>query len=249
MIGYAEDLAYIHDTGFGNFAVEAAPALLRIFRKHGIAGGLIVDLGCGSGLWAHELLRAGYQVLGVDISPAMIRLARRKAQGARFVTASLFDAALPACAVVTATAEALNYAFDRRNSRRLVRGLFRRVFEALQPGGLFLLDFAEPGQLSGDKPSQSFYENEDWAVLVEAREDHKRHILTREITTFRRSGKNFRRHDETHRLRLYDAIGVAAELERCGFAADIQHAWGTWRLPPAHAAIVARKPRRSAATV
>lgn len=243
MIGYEEDLAYIHDSGFGNFAVEAAPALLRIFRKHGIADGLVVDLGCGSGLWAHELLQAGYQVQGVDISPAMIRLARRKAPAACFVAASLFDAVLPPCAAVTATAEALNYAFDRRNSRRLVAGLFHRVFEALQPGGLFLLDFAEPGQLSGGKPRQSFYESEDWAVLVEAREDRKRHILTREITTFRRSGKNFRRHDETHVLRLYDAAAVAAELERCGFAAAIRRAWGTWRLPSAHAAIVARKPR------
>ena len=241
MIGYEDDLAHIHDTGFGDFAVESAPALLRILRRHGVGSGLVVDLGCGSGIWARELLKSGYRVLGIDISPAMIRLAGHKAPGARFVTASLFDAAIPACDAVTATAEALNYAFDRRNNPRLVRMLLRRVFDALRPGGVFLLDFAEPGQTPDALPRQSFWESEDWAVLVESREDHRRRLLTREITTFRRRGGAFRRHDETHVLRLYEAGTLASELERAGFVTKIQTSWGDWKLPPAHAAIVARK--------
>jgi len=50
--------------------------------------GLVVDLGCGIGHWALELNRAGYRVLGVDQSPAMIRLARRKAPASKFKAAS-----------------------------------------------------------------------------------------------------------------------------------------------------------------
>ena len=69
---YKADLAYIHDVGFGDFARNSAPALLEMLRSNGVSKGLVVDLGCGSGLWARELSDAGYGVLGVDISPAMI---------------------------------------------------------------------------------------------------------------------------------------------------------------------------------
>ncbi|HYV03249.1 MAG TPA: class I SAM-dependent methyltransferase, partial [Blastocatellia bacterium] len=69
---YKADLAYIHDVGFGDFAKNSAPGLLEILRQNGIETGLVVDLGCGSGIWARELSKIGYSVFGVDISPAMI---------------------------------------------------------------------------------------------------------------------------------------------------------------------------------
>jgi SAM-dependent methyltransferase len=48
------------------------PGILEILDRNGIHDGLIVDLGCGSGLWARGLVDAGYRVLGIDISEAMI---------------------------------------------------------------------------------------------------------------------------------------------------------------------------------
>ena len=83
MRGYREDLTYIHDSGFSDFALAAAPGLLEILRRHGVNAGVVVDLGCGSGRWAHELTRAGYAVGGVDQSSAMIRIARQAAPRAR----------------------------------------------------------------------------------------------------------------------------------------------------------------------
>ncbi len=98
---YQEDLAYIHDVGFNFHARGAAQALLQIFRRHGITQGLVVDLGCGSGIWAAELVSAGYNVLGVDQSESMIRLARKKAPRAKFIRLSYLDVPLPACEAVT----------------------------------------------------------------------------------------------------------------------------------------------------
>jgi len=49
MRAYDEDLAYVHDVGFGDFARSVAPGVLEILRRSGITGGLVVDLGCGSG--------------------------------------------------------------------------------------------------------------------------------------------------------------------------------------------------------
>ena len=60
MPGYREDLPYIHDAGLRDYALNAAPGLLRMMRKNGVTDGLVVDLGCGSGRWVAELNRVGY---------------------------------------------------------------------------------------------------------------------------------------------------------------------------------------------
>ncbi|MBI3844280.1 MAG: class I SAM-dependent methyltransferase [Planctomycetes bacterium] len=140
---YGEDLAYVHDVGFGAFAKTAAPGLLRLLRRHGIASGRVVDLGCGPGSWARTLGRAGYEVLGVDISKAMIARARRHAPMAKFVCASLHDVELPPCDAVTSLGECVNYLFDRKASRASLHRLFRRVHAALRPGGLFVFDVSD----------------------------------------------------------------------------------------------------------
>src|SRR5437764_12214022 len=86
---YSTDLAYIHDAGFSDFAERAAPELVNILARHGIRRGLVVDVGCGSGVLANGLIEAGYDVVGVDASPAMIRLARAGAPRATFRSASV----------------------------------------------------------------------------------------------------------------------------------------------------------------
>ncbi len=148
---YQHDLAHIHDTGFGDFARNSAPNLLNLFRKNGINDGLVVDLGCGSGIWAKALAEAGYQVVGVDLSPAMIEIARQRVPEATFHVASFLDFQIPACRAVTALGEVFNYLFDRRNSVRALRRLFDEVFDALAPNGLLVFDVAEPGRCRGQK--------------------------------------------------------------------------------------------------
>jgi SAM-dependent methyltransferase len=239
---YAEDLAYIHDTGFRSFALQSAPGLLEILRRSGITAGLVVDLGCGSGLWAAELVRAGYDVSGVDISAAMLALARQRVPTARFRNESLLRVKLPACAAVTSIGECCNYLFDRHNSLAALGRLFGRVFDALHPGGVLVFDVVEPGQVPGRVPRRHYREGEDWVVLVEAEEDREAQLLTRRITAFRKVGELYRRDEEVHRLRLYPAAEVAAELGRVGFRVRRLRGYGTFRFRKAHVGFVARKP-------
>jgi SAM-dependent methyltransferase len=235
MQAYESDLAYIHDVGFGDFARKAAPGLLAILRRAGIRSGSVVDLGCGSGIWAAELTRCGYDVVGIDISRAMIELARKRAPLARFINASFLSAKLPPCDAVTAIGECLNYTFDRRNSRRALARFFRRVHEALRPGGVFIFDIAELGQAA----RRAYAEGNDWAILFEAVPG--RDLLVRRMTTFRQVGKLYRRRQETHRLRLYRSSDIAAELRAPGFAVRVLRTYGPMPLPSANAAFVATK--------
>jgi SAM-dependent methyltransferase len=239
---YKEDLAFIHDVGYGDFALESSPGILEILDQSKIRDGLVVDLGCGSGLWARELTKVGYRVLGVDISRSMIDLARRRVPEAEFRVGSLFEADIPPCNAVTALGEILNYLFDPGNDRQALVRLFHRIYDALTPGGVFVFDIAEPGQITQEITTREFSEGEDWVVLIEKDEDRERGTLTRRITTFRSVGEHYRRDDEVHIQRLYKATDIASELRRVGFRARTLRGYGRYPLPAAHAAFVAHKP-------
>ncbi len=242
MSAYREDLAHIHDVGFGDFARQAAPALLDILSEGKITSGLVVDLGCGSGLWALALHRAGYDVLGVDISPAMINIARKRVPGGDFRTGSFFGIEMPPCAAVTSLGECFNYMFDSEVGRHELTRLFSRVYEAISPNGLFIFDLLEPRCLSGARTRQSQAEGDGWTVLVHAEEDQKRRILTRRITSFRKDGELYRRQEETHHLRLYPRSQIASDLRRVGFRVRVVRGYGSVRFRPAHVGFLARKP-------
>ncbi len=237
---YEEDLAYIHDAGFGDFAREAAPGLLRMMRRAGIRSGLVVDLGCGSGIWARELVDAGFDVLGVDISSAMLALSRKLVPEGKFFRASLHHVELPRCVCVTSLGECLGYSFGESRVRNLLRRTFDRVFSALEPGGLFIFDMAEPARAR--QASRKYTLGTDWAVLFEAQTRRGGDVLERRITAFRKTGKLYRRSEEVHRVRLYPRSVIAGELREAGFRVRTLSGYGSNRFPRGIAGFLARKP-------
>ena len=235
---YGEDLACIHEAGYGGFAEGCAAGLLAALRAAGIAGGKVVDLGCGPGAWAGRLVEAGYDVLGVDLSAAMIRLARRRAPRATFRVGSLYTTPLPPCRAITALGEVLCYRVREAADPSLVP-LFRRAHTALGTGGLLIFDVAEVGLDRGRAPACR--EGEGWACLVRFAYDDARQRLTRHITTFRRIGASYRRREETHHVQLYRASAVARELREAGFRVRTVRRFGEYPLPPGRVGFLARK--------
>jgi len=242
MRGYRADLAHIHDVGFSDYALKAAPGLLRILSACGVKEGLVVDLGCGGGHWARELNRAGYRVLGVDQSPSMIRLARWKAPQSKFRVASFLTVDLPPCDGITSIGECLNYRFDERGSRDALVRLFDRVYRALRPGGVFVFDVNGPTRFRKKTPQENWRIGRDWAVLVNTTVDREKETLCRRITTFRRVGKLYRRSQEVHHLQLYRPSDLLRALAQCGFHARTLKGYGGFRFPTGITGILAEKP-------
>lgn len=103
-------------------------------------GGRILDIGCGAGREALGLARAGYQVVGVDLSPAMVDAARDAAMRAGlaidFRVQSLTELDEPPGTYDGAyIAAALHHVPGR--TRRV--GALRRVRRALVPAGALVL--------------------------------------------------------------------------------------------------------------
>ncbi len=242
MRDYRADLAYIHDVGYSDYALNASPGLLRILNRCGVKEGLVVDLGCGSGHWARELNRAGYRVLGIDQSPSMIRLARQKAPASKFRVASFLNVELPPCEGITSIGECLNYRHGKRDSRAALVGLFERAYRSLRSGGVFIFDVAGPSRFRKRRPQKNWREGRDWAVLVSSAVALEKETLCRRIIAFRKVGKLYRRSEEIHDLQLYRPSDLVGALAQCGFDARTLRAYGGFRLPTGITGILAIKP-------
>lgn len=223
---YGRDLAYVHDQAFGHLAHAGAETLLRLLARQGFDAGLTVELGSGSGITAQLLCEGGYDVLGVEVSPDLVEIARGRAPRASFLNVSLLDAELPSCVAVAAIGECFNYAFDERAGDEALGVIFARVYDALEPGGLFLFDIAEPGRERGG-PRREWTEGPDWMLCLEASEDQAARMLERRITVFREVDDGYRRSDELHRLRLYEVQAVLDALDVAGFEARRLGAYGS----------------------
>lgn len=231
---YGSDLAHVHDVAFGGWVRDAAPFVLARLREAGIAEGRVVDLGCGSGVWAAELLEAGYDVVGVDASPDMLAIASERAPGATFARASLHEAELPPCVAITAIGECVNY-----GGPPSLEPLFQRAWTALEPGGVLVFDAAAPGR-EPEGRRRTRHEGDDWVMRVEFAEDRQARTLTRRIALVR----DGRSSEELHALRLYEREDVVDWLEATGFGVVCQPSYGAARgLPGVHVYVATRRQR------
>ena len=229
---YADDLAHIHDVGFGDVARGAADVLANRLRSRRIQAGLVTD----SGLWkrdsrrgAHRggIRRPGRRPVGVDA-----RAGGRSIPRARFTHASLFTVEIPPCVAVTAVGECLNYDFSSQASIAGLGRVFARVARCLPAHGVFLFDVAGPGRGGDEQSRESARVGPDWAVFARASEDTSGGRLVRDITAFRRVGKGYRRSEERHSLQLHRPADVRAELARAGLRAEPLTGYGPVPFPP-----------------
>jgi SAM-dependent methyltransferase len=227
---YKQDLAYIHAAAFSGMARGAAPEIVRLLKSAGIRIRRVLDVGCGAGPLTSALIDSGFDVTGIDSSSELLSFARTAAPSARFVNASIYDAELPECEAIVAVGEPLTYHPEQADADRSLQALFQRMSTILPSGGMLIFDVIGLGEPS--LAGRSWSCGEDWAVLVETREDQDSHRLVRTIETFRRVDRLYRRGREVHSVRLFDTRTLTEQIAQCGFATVTEQAYGTQPLAP-----------------
>ncbi|HEX9041315.1 MAG TPA: bifunctional 2-polyprenyl-6-hydroxyphenol methylase/3-demethylubiquinol 3-O-methyltransferase UbiG [Trebonia sp.] len=120
------------------------PARMRyftsVFSARGVdpAGKVIIDIGCGGGLFAEDVARLGASVIGIDPAPGAIAAARKHAAGAGLaidyrVGPGEHLPADDACADIVYCVDVLEHVAD-------VGTVVGEAARVLKPGGLFLFD-------------------------------------------------------------------------------------------------------------
>ncbi|HEX6683395.1 MAG TPA: class I SAM-dependent methyltransferase [Candidatus Limnocylindrales bacterium] len=127
---------------FVDGAFAAAPvmrSLLVAFADlvRGAGGGLVADVGCGPGQITAYLCGLGVDAFGIDLSPAMVDLARRRHPGLRFEVGSMTDLPLGEGSV----AGLLVWYSLIHVPDDAVPPVIAHFHRALRPGGLLALGF------------------------------------------------------------------------------------------------------------
>src|SRR5205085_10973134 len=121
------------------------------------------------------------------------RLARARAPAAQFRVASVERLRPPPCDAVVAVGEIVNYV---PGGLPVLQRSFRRIHDALRPGGVFAFDFIESAV--GRTFAARSFGGAGWALAVRATFDAARKLLTRRIVVARTVGRRVRHAAETH---------------------------------------------------
>jgi SAM-dependent methyltransferase len=177
-------------------------------------GAQILDIGCGYGRHAIELVQRGLAVTGLDLSlPLLIRAAdeaQKRALSVNFVHSDMrglafdreFDGAY--CMLTS-----FGY-FDEESNLKVAEGIAR----ALKPGGRFLLDVVNRDYIVGDLPARIWWEGDGCVVLEEVEFNfNTSRILTHRSVVF----EDGRQLDQEISVRAYSLHELGKLLRQSGF--------------------------------
>jgi SAM-dependent methyltransferase len=177
-------------------------------------GARILDIGCGYGRHAIELVQRGLDVTGLDLSlPLLIRAAdeaQKRALSVNFVHADMREMAFnEEFDGVTCMLTSFGY-FDEDANMRVAEGIAR----ALKPGGRFLLDLVNRDYIVGDLPSRVWWEGNGCVVLEEVDFNfHTSRILTHRSIVF----EDGRQLEQELSIRAYSLHEIGRLLRQAGF--------------------------------
>jgi len=175
-------------------------------------GARILDVPCGYGRHSAELARRGMDVVGIDLSPAMIREARRRwpaRTGLRFERGDMrrldrrnsFDGV--ACLFTS-----FGYFNERENL-----AVLRRMAAALRPGGTLVIDHRNPAFYS-KLPSRSWSQPDTGSFILEERTFDRRSGVIETTWILLRRGERPRR--RAFRVQFWTLPQWRRALERVG---------------------------------
>jgi SAM-dependent methyltransferase len=239
---FGNDYAGSYDALYAEKDYAAECDLLEdIFRTAARPVRSVLDLGCGTGRHSVELAGRGYDLVGVDRSPAMLERARARAQAStalehqpEFVEgdvrdlslAKRFDAVLCMFAV-------LGYQIEAEGLRATLAGVRRH----LEPGGLFIFDVWYGPAVEAIGPEvrtkvvrDGLDEVERTALGVLEADKHVCSVSYR--VTRRRAGMADATTFETHRMRYFYEADLADLLAGAGLTLRSVSAFPDVENPP-----------------
>lgn len=232
------DFAMVYDTFMDETPYEQwCEFLIELFRKYGAQKddtrqenravmdnlrqerNTVLDLGCGTGTLTELLARRGYDMIGVDLSEEMLRIAvdKREKSGLDILYLCQDMRELELYGTVGAAVsvcDSVNYLLEEDD----VVQTFRLVNNYLYPEGLFIFDFNtiyKYAEIIGDT---TIAENrEECSFIWENTYYEEERINEYDLTIFvREEGDRYRRFQETHLQRGYSLKEMRGMVEAAG---------------------------------
>jgi 2-polyprenyl-3-methyl-5-hydroxy-6-metoxy-1,4-benzoquinol methylase len=189
--------------------VENVVKLLKIEPKD-----RLLDLCCGIGRHSLELARRGFDVVGIDRTPAYIERAKQAAEKndlkVDFVVGDMREYCVSdGYDIVINLFGSFGYFEDEEDDRKVVTNMYA----SLRPGGRLMIETMGKEILARELQARNWSEHEGTLILSERRpEQNWRRMKTRWIVI-----KGGQRIEHTVSVRSYSAVELTSLLKECSF--------------------------------
>jgi ubiquinone/menaquinone biosynthesis C-methylase UbiE len=191
-------------------------------------------LACGTGSVALLLAEEMDRVIGVDMSEEMLTVALQRAQEQEnrplFVCQMLQELRLDrAVDLAVCALDGLDYILDPADCCEAIR----RVYKALNPGGIFIFDVNTPEKLRAMDGQVFLDEDDDVYCVWRGEFDEQTNICSYGMDLFQRRGDVWQRSFEEHREYAYTVEQLTEYLRSAGFTHIRVYADGKLEAPEA----------------
>jgi len=229
------DLAVSYDRLTSDVDYQAIVAFYHaILEKENIHPKSAVDLACGTGSVALLLAEEMDRVIGVDMSEEMLTVAQQRAQEQEnrplFVCQMLQELRLDrAVDLAVCALDGLDYILDPADCKEAIR----RVYKALNPGGIFIFDVNTPEKLRAMDGQVFLDEDDDVYCVWRGEFDKQTNICSYGMDLFQRQGDVWQRSFEEHQEYAYTVEQLTEYLKAAGFTHICVYADGKLEAPKA----------------
>ena len=193
--------------------------LKALFDKHALRPGLMLELGCGTGNMTIRLAKAGYEMIGVDLSAEMLLQAKEKAESEGldilFLQQDMREFELyGSVSCILSLCDSMNYILEERD----LLEVFMWVDNYLEPCGLFIFDMNTHYKCQNAMECQSFIEDlPEVTYIWDNFYDEETRINEYALTLFiKRENDLYDRVDELHYEKAYTPEKIREMLEQAG---------------------------------
>jgi len=182
---------------------------------------LVVELGCGTGSFTQVMKKLGYDIMGIDMSPEMLNLAREKSAESgldiMYLEQDMRELDLYCTAgTIVSVCDSINYVLEDEE----IIETFKLVNNFLYPGGVFIFDFNTLHKYRDVIGDTTIAENrEDCSFIWDNYYDDESHINEYDLTIFAKVDAQkelFARSVETHYQRGYTLDEMKSFVKAAG---------------------------------
>lgn len=217
--------AAVYDRFMDNVPYEEWTEYLGgLLAEYGVKDGLVLDLGCGTGMMTEALARRGYDMIGVDNSEDMLQIAMEKrAESGADILYLLQDMQAfelyGTVAAVVSICDSMNYLTEYKD---LVSTL-SLVNNYLDPGGIFIFDLNTLYKYRDVIGDSTIAENRETCSFIwENSFDEEERINEYDLTLFIEEENGlYRRFEETHYQKAYTPEEIRQAVAEAGMKLEV----------------------------
>ena len=215
------NFAAVYDALMDNIPYDAwVDYLHSLLVEYDISSGILAELGCGTGNITERMADFGYDMIGIDNSPAMLDIANEKREqnhsSSLYLCQDMREFELyGTVAAIVSLCDSVNYITEPEE----LTHVFSLVNNYLDPDGLFIFDFHTEHYYRDVVAEATIAEDrDDISFIWDNYYDEEKQINEYDLALFIPEGKDglYRKYEEVHYQRAYELELVKELLEKAG---------------------------------